>query len=600
VPITSFLDDSPPWSLESLFRDTHGLAHLWARLIVESLVRRRITTFVVSPGSRSTPLVIALSERRDIDTTIHFDERGAAFYALGAAKGSGLATCLLCTSGSAAAHYLPALIEASESHTSIVVITADRPSEQRECRQNQTILQTGIFSHFVRHTLSLPPPSREYPLTRLLSQCDYAVTNALQEPKGPVHINIEFRTPLIEEHTCDLSHLTTSIPSRWLRHRDQPYTSTLSLTESPLPKSLEDALCAASRGVIVVGDLHAESEHRLLSSFATRISWPVIAEFQSGLRSSPADAFPSLISTGECILASRASPLWLPENLPDLVIHFGDALLGKNLQHYLVASDETLHIGITCRNQRIDPEGNRAYLLHYNPDKHYAPFPHLKFQPSSLTRLFQEKDSFIYTSRLSLLEDTHLINEIGAIRTILHAAPSESTVFLGNSLPIRHANSFGGIVQHRLYPVLQRGASGIDGAVAHALGVAASKQLPMTLILGDLTFLHDLTSLALTNRVATPFVIVVINNDGGGIFSSLPIVPRFEKFVPYFVSPHGMSFADLAGQFSLPYFKPASNDELRKALHKSHAHKGASLIEIKVPTAEMNTVYEDLSKELWK
>jgi 2-succinyl-5-enolpyruvyl-6-hydroxy-3-cyclohexene-1-carboxylate synthase len=525
---------------------------LWSQLIIEELVRNSVTQICISPGSRSTPLVLAAAANDKVNTTVHFDERGMAFYALGYAKATGKQAALICTSGTAVANLYPAVIEAGMSFTPMIILSADRPPELRDTGASQTIDQVRIFGDYLRWSFDLPAPDQAIDSAFVLTTVDQACYRARRSPAGPVQLNCPFREPLVPTDTRhDLSEYLSSI-GRW-SNSVVPYTIYSrpachgSVSDMDI---IVDAVRNAKRGLIVAGTLPPYIDVQPVVALAERLHWPLVADIHSGAR------FCGLRSTA---VVSHFDLFLRVEEFrrkfqPDLILHFGGPPISKHLARYLAEGDAE-QIMVSDHPHRHDPDHMVTRRVESDPIWLATELAaRLGRSPSAL------HDAFVAAEQASaaviesfLTSNVELVSEFGVAREIFEQATDERGIFLATSMPIREADAFAAAGDSRLHVCANRGVNGIDGTIASAVGFAAGRQSAVTLLIGDLAFLHDLNSLALVGQSAQPITIVVINNDGGGIFSFLPVAGATEHFERFFGTPHGVDFAPSAAQFGIDY-----------------------------------------------
>ena len=524
---------------------------LWCNLLMEELVRQNVRYIGVAPGSRSTPLALAAAGQPGLQMVSHLDERALAFHILGWARATGRPAALVVTSGTAVANLMPAVAEASLGFVPLLVLTADRPPELRDTSANQTMDQVKLFGSLVRWQADLPCPSPDVPLGLLLSTVDQAVARARWGTPGPVHLNLMFREPL--------APVPQPYPAaRWLaplrdwRKSGRPFTDYQSgLEQAPEdPVAIPERLRSARKGVIVVGavrDDEAEAAVRL----AAHLRWPLLPDLQSGLRLGGRAS--EAVRHADLLLGHQA---WSKRHAPEVVLRVGGRLISKRLAGLGQQADAAPVILLTSRlerqdaGQRVDVHwfGQVACLL----DSLRSALPAGAESAGWLTA-WQEADrrvGRVLTRRMRARVGLH---EPRVAWELSRRLPSHHALFAGNSLPIRLLDTFAAADAAWVPVGSNRGVSGIDGLLATATGYAAGRGRPVTLLLGDLSLLHDLNALALLRNSRVPLVVVVINNDGGGIFSFLPIADSFPQAERLFALPHGRTFAGAAAMFDLPY-----------------------------------------------
>lgn len=550
---------------------------MWGDIIVEELVRCGVGVFCLSPGSRSTPLALAVANNTDAHEAIHFDERGMAYYALGCAKASGRPSVLICTSGTAAANYLPAVVEASQSRVPLIVITADRPPELLECGANQAVDQTRLFGNYARWYCALPCPDESVPPQFVLTSIDQALHRATASPAGPVHINCMFREPFFAE-SAEADAKDYLKPVKKWQKEGGPYTRYIE-TQQQLPLKTQagivEVIRAAKRGLLVVGELRSEAECVAVKTLARALKWPVFPDVASGLRLGAEHQ--SIIPYFDQILLSPPSPG------PDTVLQIGAPVTSKRLLQYLSAEPPARHLFVADHPLRHDPRHDVTMRIQYSIECLCEDVAaRLKDRPASpwLESLVAQ-NRIVNEAVETFLSAQKTLCEPYVARCVSRLTPVDSLLFLGNSMPIRDMDMYAAQDGAPLSVAVNRGASGIDGNVATALGHVHGRCTPATVLLGDLALLHDLNSLALLRTFHMPVVFVVINNDGGGIFSFLPVSKVHEHFESHFATPHGMSFEHAAAQFGLQYAAPKSPSAFTKAYVTALNQPRHTLIEVR-------------------
>jgi len=565
--------------MRSSFSHINGL---WGALVVEELVRTGVTCLVISPGSRSTPLVYAVSQNKrampnKLATPVHFDERAAAFYALGHTKATGLPAVLICTSGTAAANYFPAVIEASADHIPLIILTADRPPELRKTGANQTIDQVNLYGNYVRYQMDIPCPDKNIPPEFILTTIDQAAYRALRSPAGPVHLNFMFREPLAPTGQKESFKKYLESMAEWLES-SSPYT-TYELSNSALSNEALNRIAGiinkSKSGIIIAGKLKESSQ---VLSLSQKIGWPVLPDIASGLRLGVKNR--NVIPFYDQLLLSEK----LQKLQPETVLHFGSQPVSKRLLEFLESARPENYIRIADHPKRHDPNHQVTLRIECN----VTDFCRQIIGRTSKKIISKQAEHFKHLSKtvagaLRKILDTPqnaLITEPAVARIVSNHISKEGALFLGSSLPVREMDMYA-VSDGASVPVeYNRGASGIDGTIATAVGYANGIRRAVTLLIGDLAFLHDLNSLALLKQSKFPLTIVIINNDGGGIFSFLPVTEIGKAFEPYFGTPHGLSFEKSAEQFDISYRNPKSIADLTKIYSAVQKKKRSSIIEV--------------------
>lgn len=490
------------------------LNQVWAELIIEELVRYGVKHVCIAPGSRSTPLTLAASEHQHLSIHTHFDERGLGFLALGIAKASKEAVAVIVTSGTAVANLLPSVAESGLTKEKLILLTADRPVELINCGANQAINQQGIFSSHVCHSLQLPSPSINIPAQWLLSRLDQACFSQ-QEQGGAIHINCPFPEPFYGKKDNDLVRDYLAPIQEWKEafsaYIQQPRYSSV-VTVSP-----QWMKTAQKKGIVIIGKVTLE-EAQAAAKLAQELGWPVLADPQSGYYSSWAH-YDLWLQNTACI-----------ELLADVecVLQFGARLVSKRLSAWLDKYQQDYYL--------IDPhfellDASCHYHVRYRADITAWCQTHTEslierdcFFDHAPSLLWSESLKVASLNALALARSmachSETLSELSFALTIGQKAES-CDWFIGNSLIVRLLDMVGELNQQHTYT--NRGASGIDGLIATAVGVQRANQNPLLALVGDTSLLYDLNSLALLKQVTQPVVIVVINNDGGGIFDLLPV-----------------------------------------------------------------------------
>ncbi len=540
----------------------------WAAVILEALTRHGVRHVCIAPGSRSTPLTLAAAENRAFIHHTHFDERGLGHLALGLAKASDAPVAVIVTSGTAVANLYPALIEAGLTGEKLVLLTADRPPELIDCGANQAIRQQGIFASHPAQTLSLPRPTRDIPARWLVSTVDNAL-GALRA--GALHINCPFAEPLYGEMDDTDLDWQQALGDWW--QSDKPWLRAPAELSSPIQRDW--FFWRQKRGVVLAGRMSAE-EGKQVAQWAQRLGWPLIGDVLS--------------QTGQPL---PCADLWLGNaravtelEQAQIVVQLGSSLTGKRLLQWQATCTPEEYWLVDPHEGRLDPAHHRgrrlvsgvADWLELHPAEKRAPWaseiPELSRQAWALTA--QHSDAF---------------GEAQLAHRIHRYLPEQGQLFVGNSLVVRLIDAFSRLPAG--YPVFSnRGASGIDGLISTAAGVQRASARSTLAIVGDLSALYDLNALALLRQASAPFVLMVINNNGGQIFSLLP-TPQSER-ERFYLMPQNVQFEHAAAMFSLRYQRPESWDELESALNTAWSKPGATLIEVVVNDSDGAQMLQNL------
>jgi 2-succinyl-5-enolpyruvyl-6-hydroxy-3-cyclohexene-1-carboxylate synthase len=552
---------------------------LWGDAFVDELANGGVSAVCIAPGSRSTPLTVAFADHPEIRVFSHLDERSAAFFALGRAKRTGEPTPILSTSGTATANFHPAVIEANQARVPLVVLTADRPPELRDSGANQTIDQQKLYGSAVRWYHELPEPDADSRKLRSLRvTAARALATSTGTPSGPVQLNFPFRKPLeptpvpddVPKNFADGDPLGTT-------GREGPFVSTAhgqpELDDTAVER-VADAL-AAERGLIVAGPSTALNAG-VFADLAEVTGFPVLADPLSGLRFGPQ-------ADGVVVCGGYDSYLditkW-PD--PEVVLQVGASPTSKVLRHYL--RDAARESG--TRQFVVDPAGEwreatftASDLLVANPNRLARALTE-RVEPSA-SDAWRERFADAERRYWSLVETAHdeQFFEGSVLRDAIADTPDPATVFVSNSMTVRDADRFGRPSEADLTVLGNRGASGIDGIVSIGLGAGSATDDPLVLVLGDLAYYHDMNGLLALSRCGVDATIILVNNDGGGIFRMLPIAD-FDSFFEQFETPHGLNFAPTAEIYGFEFVRVAGREAFRDAYRASLESEGTQVIEV--------------------
>lgn len=556
-----------------------NLNQLWGWLIVEEFIRNEIDYFVISPGSRSTPLTVAVARHSQAKKKVCLDERGAAFHALGYARATGKPAVLICTSGTAIANYFPAVIEAFVERLPLIILSGDRPPELQQTGANQTIEQANLFGNYVKANFSLPCPDEKISPQVVLTTVNQVIYQAQNHPASPVHLNCQFREPLAPiQSTLEPNYLQKI--ERWI-NQNQPYTYYSLNTSQASQEELErlgKIIEQAHQGILIIGQLRNEAERKAVIALANKLQWLVFADVQSGLR------FDNSISScihyfDQLLLTDSRAEL----DYPNLILQIGHRILSKRLLQFIEKFPLSHYIVVVNDPHRQDPHHCVSWKIESDLENfctQLIKFIPLEPQNSSL-EIWQQKNQLIDQTIEKFLRENHQLNEIGIARLISHYLPFHHGLFLASSMPIREMDMYGVMKGRKVAIAANRGTSGIEGTIASAVGFSVGLNAPVTLLIGDLAFLHDLNSLAQLNSNNFPIIIVVINNNGGGIFSFLPIAQFKDVFDSYFGTPHNLEFELIAKTFQLNYYHPQTLKEFREDYALAIQTEKNTLIEVK-------------------
>jgi 2-succinyl-5-enolpyruvyl-6-hydroxy-3-cyclohexene-1-carboxylate synthase len=565
-----------------------------ASAFVEELARGGLRHAVVSPGSRSTPLAVALWRQAEIEMTVIVDERSAAFFALGAAQASGAPVALLCTSGTAVANYHPAVIEADESGLPLVVLSADRPPELRGIGAGQAIDQIKVFGASVRWFCEVGThEADDEGLLHYRSVACRALAAARGETRpGPVHLNLPWREPLAP---VAVEGAVTATDPLALDGRDsRPLTAVTRIDLEPSTFLLEEMaghIGDAISGVIVAGRQLDPELREPLAHLARVSGFPILAEPTSQLRCGPHDRS-HVVAAYDLLLRDER---FARSVVPDFVLRFGAMPTSKPLRAWLAASGAS-EIAIDPYGGWNEPSNRAAAILRADPTELASGWAaRLEKEERGAPQSWLAAEEAAQTALTAVLDGggpagdggaaggsdakaAGRITEPGLHRALGRAHADGDLVYTASSMPIRDQEAFlGGGDANTLF-LCNRGTNGIDGLISSGIGAAHASGRPTTIVSGDLGLLHDVGGLAALRDVSTPVRIVVIDNDGGGIFHFLPQEQALagEEFEALLGTPRGVDTAKAAALFDLPHRHLESLAELPGALAA-----GTGLIEVK-------------------
>ncbi len=541
--------------------------------LVAGLVANGVEHAAVSPGSRNTPLLLALEANPGVRISVHHDERSAAFFALGMARVTRRPTVLNCTSGTAATEYLPALTEARMAHIPLIAITADRPPELQDRGAPQTIDQNNLYGVAAKwfHDTGVPSPESAGAAAYLAAR---AVATAIESPAGPVHINVPFRDPMIPDgRSGDMPHERQPIKVSPARAG-----TSAGATETEIRHLAE--LVEGRRVLILAGNISNPDGSRAIADAAAALGAIVIADPQSSFRFGGLDNRP-LITAADLLIAAGfgdAAP-------PDVVVHVGALPTSSSVSRWLQMLDcDLAHID---DGRWRDPLGKAGAVITAEPALTLARLAKAAPSgPGDFVDRWRTADDAAIGAVEPYLESR--LTEPGIGYTVAKGLPAGSLLLAGSSMPIRLIDSYGLRRSPAIRVLANRGANGIDGAIATSLGIAAAASGPTYALIGDVTALVDVASLATAARTGADVTFVVINNDGGGIFHHLPqadpdrVDPAvFEKLI---AAPHGLSVTSLASAFGVAAAEARTPCELTAAIQD--APVGPRLVEVRTNRAQ--------------
>ena len=569
-----------------------GVLHGFVAAFVDELARCGLMHVNICPGSRSTPLAVLFHQHPGIKVWTHLDERSAAYFALGQAKAGRQPTVVLGTSGTATLNFAPAVSEAFYSRVPLLILTADRPPELQEVGAPQTISQSELYGRHVKRCVEMPLPEGGSDALRFVrATANRAIAESVAACAGPIHVNFPFREPLIPvQDECVPGGL--------------PPGPSISVTQGPqtLPASnavdLAEELRRARRGLIVCGPQDDPAFPDAIVSLGRRLEFPLLADILSQVRRGTHAS--NIVDSYDAFLRA---PHIAGQLVPDLVLRFGATPVSKPLQQYLQGLTSSRQVLVAPADDLHDPALVATDRLQVDP---------LTFCEVMLSHLTErrEHDSGLLDWRRrwervntqtraalkDFLTETSALSEPEVFNELDSVLPSGAILFAGNSMPVRDLDSFCSSDSRPARFLANRGASGIDGVVSTALGVSSVSASPCVLVIGDLSLYHDMNGLLAARQHGLHATIVLLHNDGGGIFSFLPQAEVVASFEELFGTPHGLDFRHAAELYDLNYCEVEKRSAFRAALEKSFRRPGVSMIVVHT-NREANV---HLHRRLWQ
>jgi 2-succinyl-5-enolpyruvyl-6-hydroxy-3-cyclohexene-1-carboxylate synthase len=554
------------------FRNTNSV---WASIFAETLKRLGLACVVICPGSRSTPLAVAFAQQSpNIEVISILDERSAAFFALGRAKATGLPAAIVCTSGTAGANFYPAVIEAKESCVPLLLLTADRPPELRNCHSGQTVDQLKLYGTYPNWQAELAIPSPDISMLAYLRQTIFqAWEKTLYPVPGCVHLNVPFRDPLAPVREVETLH---SKSLEFLQSQFQleqfftrvPTQPLISHTTYCLDSFLPDEWLNSCKGIIIAGvaQPHKPREYcHAVACLSKILKFPVLAEGLSPVRNH-ADLNPNIISTYDLILRDRSLAQQLA---PEVVIQIGEMPTSKELRNWLTDTSGVRWI-IEPSDRNLDPLHGRTTHLRINVEELGRWEERRGERESQGNSSYLEKWLTVEAKVREAVDQTlgkmKNLFEGKAAWLLSQTLPPKTPIFIANSMPVRDVEFFWQPNSLGLQPFFNRGANGIDGTLSTALGIAHRHQSSVMLT-GDLALLHDTNGFLIRNKFVGHLTIVLINNNGGGIFEMLPIAQFEPPFEEFFATPQDIDFAQLCATYNVEHELIRSWKELQEKLN---------------------------------
>jgi len=546
-----------------------------AQVFVDELAHAGLRHVCAAPGSRHTPLMLAFAQHAQIRVWSHLDERSAAFFALGLARALDEPVALVCTSGTAGANMFPAVIEAHQSRVPLVVLTADRPHELRHSGANQTMDQVRLFGEFVLWFVDAALPESDPPAVairnlRTLAARALAQANGLR--KGVVHINMPFRKPL--EPTPVPRDATTAPAGAGARSGSFTRITTPAVTLSADDgEVLRQIVSDYAHGVILCGGGLLPADADAITALSRTTGYPVLAESYSHVRHGRGG-----LGAYDFYMDRLPSP--------DVIIRVGDVPISRALNDFIAAAQPQAYVHISPDGTWSDDAHLVTHHLHASIPAVVAALAELPDRSGTLREQYAELEAATWDVVAAEITSGPYFDG-AAVYDLVELMPAGATLFAGNSLPVRQLDQFGRPQPHPILTYANRGTSGIDGNISTALGAGAARpDAPLVAVMGDITFYHDMNGLLAVRRCGVPLTLVLLNNDGGGIFHRLPIKDFEPAFTDYFITPHGLDFSHAAALYGLDYIHidASASDArtaFRQAFSRSVGQRSSTLIEVR-------------------
>jgi 2-succinyl-5-enolpyruvyl-6-hydroxy-3-cyclohexene-1-carboxylate synthase len=569
---------------------------LYCGNFVDELAAAGVENVCLCPGSRSTPLALTFARHPGIKLWMHLDERSCAYFALGMAKASGKPSAILCSSGTAAVNFAPAVVEAFHGQVPLIVLTADRPPELQGLGANQTIDQYNLYGPAAKWFVNLPLPEASEPALRYLRMvADRAVSTALLSPRGPVHINAPYREPLIPSPQ----------PTTATRVSKPPQIASMA-GRGPRQGELEwlvQEIKAAQRKLVVCGPMDDTEASSLVELVALNCDMVFLADPVSQAR---CGSDPCAIGLYDNYLRDSR----VVTNLrPDFILRFGAPPTSKALNSYLERHSDVRQVVVTGGGAWQDPDVTASAVIEADVAAFCVALVSAGEwngrESEDWHEIWLQTEEAARNAIAGVLGDAADASEPSALYDLAEVLPRDfvpgAVVVAGNSMPVRDMDSFfSPQPQKGVKCLANRGASGIDGVVSTALGAAAVSEGPTVLVIGDLSFYHDMNGLLAAQRFGLNATIVLINNDGGGIFSFLPQHADAEHFEQLWGTPHGLDFSHVAGLYGVGFQRVTTRREYRDALKASFDAPGVQVIEIRTDREENLKLHQRIWDEVAK
>jgi len=564
---------------------------LWTETFVRELASLGVKHVSISPGSRNTPLTLAFAANKKIKSYVHVDERSSGFFALGLAKATDSPVAVVCTSGTATVELYPAIVEAYQQRIPLIICTADRPPELLDRGANQTINQINLYKNHIRWFMDMGLPEPSLPkLKQLKAAAKTAFITSLYESKGPVHLNFPFRKPFEPIYTTDeVNENIVLFAEKTLSSKDDIcFGDIKDIKKEKWFLNIFSQLKKFEHGLIIVGpDNYNPRFIKSCQALSQKLAYPILADGTSQLRFGRHDKNNIITGFDSFFRSEKFSS----SHQPDIILQFGRTITSKGLDSFLENCAAYRYM-INAFGDWFDPsdKAKAAYVC--------KPFLFCESMNEVLqaTKFSRKQNSWLssyisaeHTSmklKNEIIDNSDFLNEARVINEVLQVIPDNSLIMLSNSMPVRDFDYFASNIDKNVILFNNRGASGIDGITSTALGIAAAVNKPAVLITGDLAFYYDLNGLLGAKKYNIPLVIVLLNNNGGGIFEVLPISSYGEVFRKYFLAPHNLEFKYFVKAYGGNHKNILSWRDFRSSFRNALTKKNFSVLEIKTSSTD--------------
>ncbi len=521
---------------------------------VETLASLGLEHACICPGSRNTPLSLALAAEPAVRDWSFHDERSAAFFALGMAKATRTPAAVVTTSGTAAAELLPAAVEARGGRVPLLLLTADRPPELRDVGAPQAVDQVKLYGDAAKwfHDVGVPEPSAAF-IRSAPALAARAWAEALEAPSGPVHLNFPFREPLVPEE------VPGDVPDPFPEVAAPRYQPAMRRLEEETVTRLARSL-AGKKAVVMAGPTDDPALPAAAADLAAAQRIPIVADALSGLRAG-AHPLEAVIAHGQALLEAG----WLEDNRPDVVLRIGAVPTSTPLFNWFASG--VPHVLIEPAGWR-DPDAVAGWVVRADPAATLSAMAKATTVPApgGWLETWREADDLASAALTAVMAAEEYPTEPGVVQAVAESVPSGAALWVASSMPVRDVDTFFGRIDRPVRILANRGANGIDGFLSAGFGSALADPSPTYLLAGDLSVLHDLGALHSASRLDIPATVIAVNNDGGGIFHFLPQVGFPDHFERHFTTPHGLDLVAVAEALGIAAQRARSRAELAAAL----------------------------------